>query len=108
MSLPEIHAGPSSSNREILHDTRTGRYTLTLGGKEVGIADYRVHGDTLLFTHTEINPAFRHGGLGGALIKGALDDVAAHSTRRVMPLCPFVADWIDAHPEYSELTTRGI
>jgi predicted GNAT family acetyltransferase len=104
MSEPET----TSSIREIQHDENIGRYTLTLGGKAVGVADYRIQGDAVLFTHTEINPAFRHGGLGGALIKGALDDVAAHSTRRVMPLCPFVSDWIDAHPEYSHLTTRGI
>jgi predicted GNAT family acetyltransferase len=103
MSQPET----TSTTREILHDENIGRYTLTLGGNAVGVADYRVQGDDVLFTHTEINPAFRHGGLGGALIQGALDDVAAHSARRVVPLCPFVADWIDAHPEYSELATRG-
>jgi predicted GNAT family acetyltransferase len=96
-----------STTREILHDENLGRYTLTLGGNEVGVADYRIQGDAVVFTHTEINPSFRHGGLGGALIQGALDDVAANSTRRVVALCPFVSDWIDAHPEYSELTTRG-
>lgn len=102
------HTETQSTQREIRHDETLRRYTLTLGGKEVGIADYRIQGERVLFTHTEINPAFRHGGLGGALIQGALDFVAENSTLRVVAQCPFVADWIDAHPEYSELTTRGL
>ena len=41
-------------------------------------------------------------GLGGTLVRGALDDVRARGGS-VVPLCPFVRGWIDRHPEYQDL-----
>jgi hypothetical protein len=35
-----------------------------------------------------------------------MDDVERHSSRRVLPMCWYVAEWFDAHPERKTLLTR--
>lgn len=75
--------------------------------REAGLADYRTIGGAIVFTHTEVDPTRRKGGLGGDLVQGALDDVRVNTKLKVVPQCPFVADWIDVHPEYHELVERG-
>jgi predicted GNAT family acetyltransferase len=68
----------------------------------VGIADYRVEGDRILFPHTVIDSSRRGRGLGAVLVKGALDDVRG-SGRRIVPQCWFVAEFIELHAEYADL-----
>jgi predicted GNAT family acetyltransferase len=41
--------------------------------------------------------------VGSALIRAALDDVARRGGLRVRPDCPFVAGWLDKHPDYAHL-----
>ena len=67
---------------------------------------YDVVGDEIRFTHTEIEPARRGAGLGAQLVQGALDDVRSETSLRVVPMCPFVVDWVDEHVDYQELLTR--
>jgi len=92
---------------EIRHVPEQNRY-LIIGedGRELGLADYQLREDQILFTHTEVDPNMRGHGLGGKLIKGALDDTRTRFTQRVVPLCPFVDEWIEAHPDYNDLVTR--
>ena len=65
------------------------------------------HGGRLVFTHTEIGQAFGGRGLGGVLAAGALDAVRAEGARAV-PLCPFVAAYIDKHPAYADLVDHEL
>jgi predicted GNAT family acetyltransferase len=46
----------------------------------------------------------RRQGLAAALVAGALDDVR-RSGRTVLPRCPYVAWFIDEHPEHCDLLT---
>ena len=78
------------------------RYEATLDDALAGFAVYREEGDTVVFVHTEVDPAFEGQGIGGALARGALDDVRQRG-RRVVALCPFIAAWIDRHPDYQDL-----
>jgi len=55
-----------------------------------------------VFTHTEIDPEFEGKGLGSQLARGALDAVRAEGSR-VVPLCPFMAGYIERHPDYQAL-----
>ena len=82
------------------------QYALVEGDATVGFAAYEIVGDEIRFTHTEIEPSRRSTGLGAQLVQGALDDVREGSERRVVPLCPFVADYIDEHVDYRELLNR--
>jgi predicted GNAT family acetyltransferase len=78
------------------------RYEASLGGRAVGLAAYRRDGGTVVFTHTEVDPAAEGRGVGAALARAALDDVRARGLRAV-PACPFIAGWIERHPEYADL-----
>jgi uncharacterized protein len=56
----------------------------------------------VVFPHTEIEPSMRNQGLGAELVRGALDDVRARGGT-VVAQCWYVAEFIDQHPEYSDL-----
>jgi predicted GNAT family acetyltransferase len=79
-----------------------GRYEIVDGDRVLGLAAYERRGDTLVFTHTEVDPDAGQTGLGTTLVRGALDDVRARGGK-VIPLCPFVRGWIERHPEYADL-----
>jgi predicted GNAT family acetyltransferase len=80
------------------------RYEAKVGGQLAGFAAYRPHGeDVLVLTHTEVDPAYEGQGVGGALARGALDDVRARGGRRVVALCPFIGAWVARHPDYQDL-----
>jgi predicted GNAT family acetyltransferase len=92
---------------EVVHEAENNRYTIWRDGDNVGLADYRIRGNVIQFTHTEVNPALRGHGLAGALIQSALDDVRSSTEFSVAPICGYVADWIDAHPDYQDLLNRA-
>lgn len=69
-----------------------------------GFAEYQITDTLVVFTHTEIDPAFEGKGLGSALAAGALDLVRAQGGRKALPVCPFIKGWIERHPDYLDLT----
>jgi uncharacterized protein len=87
---------------EVRDNPEKSRYELLEDGKLLGVADYRPMGETLAFPHTEIVPARRKQGLGEQLVKGALDDVRRKGAK-VVPYCWFVAEVLEANPEYADL-----
>jgi predicted GNAT family acetyltransferase len=87
---------------EVRDNPEKSRYELVEDGRLLGVADYRPMGDTLAFSHTEIVPGRRRQGLGAALVQGSLDDVRRKGDQ-VVPVCWFVAKFIEEHPEYTDL-----
>ena len=81
---------------------QAGRYEARDGDRVLGQANYQRQGDRVVFTHTEVDPAAEGSGVGGTLVRGALDDVRAHG-RQAVPRCSFVRAWIDRHPDYADL-----
>jgi uncharacterized protein len=75
------------------------RYEAEVDGQPAGFAAYRLAGDGVVFTHTEVADAWEGRGVASALARWALDDVAA-SGRAIAPRCPFIAAYIRRHPEY--------
>ena len=65
-------------------------------------ATYRRTGDVLLVPHTEVPRAAEGKGYGSALVKGVLEHARAHGLK-VRPLCPFVAAYMQRHPEYNDV-----
>jgi predicted GNAT family acetyltransferase len=78
------------------------RFEVHLDGQLGGFARYERTGDTITFTHTEIDDAFEGQGLGGHLVREALDQVRADG-HRVVARCPFVKGWIERHDDYGDL-----
>ncbi len=81
------------------------RYEIRDGDRLLGLAAYARQGGQVVFTHTEIDPDAEGSGLGGTLVRAALDDVRSRD-ERVVPRCSFVRGWIDRHPEYGDLVDR--
>jgi predicted GNAT family acetyltransferase len=82
------------------------RYEIRDGDKVLGVAAYRRSGDQVVFTHTEIDPDAEGSGLGGTLVREALDDVRRNGGR-VVAQCSFVRGWIERHPEYGDLVNSS-
>lgn len=82
------------------------RYALLQDGEVIGVAEYDLRDDAIVFTHTEVDEAKREKGLASTLVKAALDDVRDHSGRRVVASCPYVRSWLSEHPDYAELQRR--
>jgi len=83
------------------------RFELLEGDNVVAFADYTVSrnqgtGETIVLPHTEVDPRRRGQGLGALLVGQALDRVRG-SGRTVVPACWFVADFIEANPDYRDL-----
>lgn len=79
------------------------RYEAHLGGELAGFAEYVLSDEVITFVHTEVDDRFGGRGIGGALAKGALDDVRDRGERSVVPVCPFMNKWIQRHPDYKAL-----
>ena len=89
---------PQVTNNESEH-----RYEAHIDGNLAGFAAYQLTDQLIVFTHTEVDPAFEGRGVGGALARGALDEVAQDDSLRVVPRCPFIKAWIARHPDYAAL-----
>lgn len=79
------------------------RYEGRLDGTLAGFAEYQLTDKLIVFTHTEVDPAYEGKGVGSAIARFALDDVRAQGTREVLPLCPFIKGWIARHRDYVPL-----
>ncbi|MGN6375706.1 MAG: GNAT family N-acetyltransferase [Sphingomonas sp.] len=66
------------------------------------VAAYQREGGTIVFTHTHVPHAIEGRGVGSKLIRAALD-AARDEGLTVVPQCPFVAAYIERHPEYPDL-----
>ena len=78
------------------------RYEIRDGDRVLGLAAYERRGDTVVFTHTEVDPDAGEDGVGSTLVRAALDDVRA-SGGSVVARCSFVRGWIERHPDYADL-----
>ncbi|HEX3706312.1 MAG TPA: GNAT family N-acetyltransferase [Mycobacteriales bacterium] len=87
---------------EVRHNPQRHRYEILVDGAEAGSSRYHDSGGVRTFIHTEIDPDREGHGLGGKLVRGALDATRAEGMR-VVPECPFVRAFIENHQEYAEL-----
>lgn len=80
------------------------RHELLADGVLAGFAEYSLLARGILFSHTEVLPAFEGQGYSKVLIRHALDDARALG-REVVPACPAVAAFLRKNPEYIDLVT---
>lgn len=81
------------------------RFELRSGGMVAAYAEYNLLKGALMFTHTEVQPAFEGRGFGSKLAAFALDEVRKRGLHAI-PMCPFIAAYIRRHPEYLDLVTE--
>jgi predicted GNAT family acetyltransferase len=78
------------------------RFEAFVGTALAGFITYEVVPGGLVFVHTETEPGFEGRGVAGHLAGAALDEVRVRGLH-VTPRCPFVASYIERHPEYADL-----
>jgi uncharacterized protein len=95
----------SPADAEVVDVPEKSRYELRLDGRLIGLAAYRRRDGLISFTHTEVDPSCEGRGFGSRLAAAALDD-ARRQGLRVLPLCPFIAHYVERHSEYQDLVRR--
>ncbi|SCF17178.1 GNAT family N-acetyltransferase [Micromonospora chokoriensis] len=75
-------------------------------GTVAGFVTYQLTGAIIAYTHTEVDPTFEGRGVGSTLARAVMDDARA-KRRTVVPICPFLADWLVKHPEYESIVVRS-
>jgi predicted GNAT family acetyltransferase len=91
----------SITPEDVIRNEAENRFEVELNGA-LAQTQYVHRGRKILFTHTEVPPAFEGQGVGNALARAALD-YAKREGLRVVPLCPFIAAFIKRHKEYQSL-----
>ncbi|MFF2009551.1 GNAT family N-acetyltransferase [Streptomyces sp. NPDC058195] len=79
------------------------RYTIQADGAPAGFTVYRDRDGQRVFYHTEIDDAFAGRGLASVLVTAALNDVRS-SGMRIVPVCPYVAKYLQKHDEFADIT----
>ena len=99
---PEPDAEIPDDAITIVDDPAASRYELYVSGELAAFTNYRLAPNRIVFTHTETLDGFAGHGLATRLARGVLDAARARGLR-VVAQCPFVAQYVDEHPEYQDL-----
>lgn len=92
--------------KEFKNETESSRYTLRIDGEIASAVDYKISGDSISFTHTFTDAKRRGQGLAGEIVEFAVNDVEQSSNLRIVPMCWYVGEWFDKHPDRSQLLSR--
>lgn len=91
--------------REVTDNQAERQFEMDADGA-LAFLTYRVQDGARYLMHTEVPKELRGQGVGSRLVRGALDRARA-AGERVVPLCPFVAKFIERHPEYEPLVKES-
>ena len=86
---------------QVRQNAALNRFEMDVAGG-TALAFYRLADGVMTFTHTEVPGALRGRGIGSQMMHGVLQNVRAQGLK-VIPRCPFVADFIARHPHYADL-----
>jgi uncharacterized protein len=90
---------PADPERPIVkHNPDLGRFEIQVDG-HLAVLEYRLEGHTVIFTHTGVPAVLEGRGIGSQLARSGLE-YAQEKSLQVVPVCWFVAGYIQRHPEY--------
>jgi len=98
-------AQTNAGQQLITDNPQQHRFEVRFGDEVAAQAQYRMQGDTIVFTHTEVKPAHEGQGLGSKLAQYALENVRGRNLK-VVAQCEFIARYIDRHPEFTALRVK--
>ncbi|WP_043501204.1 GNAT family N-acetyltransferase [Georgenia sp. SUBG003] len=78
------------------------RFEILVDDEVVGVAEYLDDGERRIFHRTRVDDAMSGKGLAGRLVGHALDE-ARDEGRRVVPVCSYVAAYVERHEQYADL-----
>lgn len=94
-------------NYELTDNMSMHRYEFNIGGLVPKIEYIRTDNGEIYLTHTEIPSQLEGKGIGSMLVGKVLEDIESKGLRLVQ-LCPFVAGYIQKHPQWRKIVLRGI
>jgi len=86
---------------DVRNNLAANRYELDTE-KGTAFSEYQRRDGAIAFTHTVVPKAIEGHGIASQLIASALADVRAQGLK-VIPLCEFVAAYMQRHPEEQDL-----
>lgn len=89
------------SEHEIRDERDRSRFVTEVDG-EAATVRYSIDEDIIRLTHTDVPPSLEGRGIGSSLAKYALES-ARDRGLKVQPQCPFIASYIERHPEYRDV-----
>lgn len=89
---------------DVSNNERESRFEANVDGK-LSMVEYKTQPGKIIFTHTEVPRELGGRGIAQKMVATALD-YARDKKLKVVPLCKYVAGYIDKHPEYSDLVAE--
>jgi predicted GNAT family acetyltransferase len=89
------------SEGEVRHNEAERRFEIA-AAEGLAVLTYRRADGVVVLTHTIVPPALEGRGLGSRLVHAGLGWARSNGLR-VVPQCPFVAAYIERHPEERDL-----
>ena len=90
----------------IRHAPDANRFETEVDG-ETCVLDYRLDDRVMAMTRVFVPPPVEGRGIASRLTRFALDHCREHGLS-VVPRCPYVAAWIERHPDYAELVADDV
>lgn len=89
------------TNLTVTHQPERNSFEIVVNA-HVAVLNYTLQGNTIIFTHTGVPHELEGQGIGSRLVKVGLEYARDHQLK-VVPLCWFVAKYIQRHSEYQDL-----
>jgi predicted GNAT family acetyltransferase len=86
---------------EVTNNRSAKRFETTMDDA-LAVLEYELEDGVLTLVHTGVPSVLEGKGIGGRLVKAALE-FASEQGLKVVPLCPFVRSYIERHKEYQRL-----
>ncbi|MDR2815723.1 MAG: N-acetyltransferase [Proteiniphilum sp.] len=93
-------------NYELIDNEDKHQYEFHIDNLTPRIEYIKNNSGEIYLTHTEVPRKLEGKGIGSLLVQKVLEDIGDKGLRLV-PLCPFVAGYIQKHPEWRRIILRG-
>lgn len=87
---------------DVVENPEEHRFELAIDADNVALAYYRLDGDRVVLTHTEVPQQYAGRGIGSKLARG-LFDILRKTGRKAVVKCPFLNVWAARHPGYNDV-----
>lgn len=89
----------------VIQNNDAYRFEILLEDGQIAYLDYNEFELGLNFAHTYVPKSFEGKGIAATIVKFGLD-YARKNNIPIMPSCPYVAAYIERHPEYKDLVLK--
>jgi uncharacterized protein len=91
----------------VTHHPDARRFVIDLGRDGLAYLAYEPLGEGVVdLQHTIVPDSAQGRGVGSQLVEGAFSQLREQGVR-VVPTCPFVAEWLGEHPEQRDIVASG-